>query len=260
VLAVGGDQLWLVRADGRDARQITWEQDGVRTAVLSGDGRVAYALTFGGRIVRVDTAAGTAAELLGRTPWLRPEQSALVPGSANEVYGSGLQDDLLAVTVNTRIVPLLDRAPARVIFQLPGDYPTGSDVKVRLVIPSEAPFFGSLNYVTGVVGSRPSVFGNPIHQDWDRIVWQDDPARPGQFVHLYAIGLPTLTRLPICYYGDRIPGPTLDVWYAGPAPGFPGFWQLDLRLPDTDANPLPVHCVFEDNSDIQLHVRIPFRP
>jgi hypothetical protein len=259
VLAVGGDQLWLIGGDGADARAITREADGVRTGVLSGDGRVAYALTNGGRLLRVETGTGAVTELLGRTPWLAPFEHELVAGSANVIPGSGLQEAWL-VTADMQILPVLAAEPERLVVYAGPNLNPGREVRVRVVAAGGAPFQARLDYVAKIVARRPRQFGAAIHENWDRTVWQEDPARAGEVIHFYATGLGPLTRLPRCYHGGVIPGPETEVLYVGPAPGFIGFWQLDLRMPQTGEPVLPLLCQFEGNIDINLYMPIPFRP
>jgi uncharacterized protein (TIGR03437 family) len=164
----------------------------------------------------------------------------------------------VAVTVDGAAVPVLAVEPNRLTILTSGIVP-GTRVSVRVTTDTVAPFVGPMEYTANVSAYRPSAYGETIHQDWDRTVWQDDPARSGEIVHQYAIGLVPLSRLPECYYGNSIPGPQLEVLYAGAAPGYPGFWQLDLRMPVTDATSLPVLCVFEGNRDINLYLPIPYR-
>jgi hypothetical protein len=259
VLATGGDQLWIARSDGGGQRQLTREADGIRTGVLSGDGRVAYALTKGGRLLRVETATGAATELLGRTPWLAPFEHELVAGSANVIPGSGLQEAWL-VTADQQILPVLAAEPDRLVVYAGPEVNQGREVRVRVVASAGAPFQARLDYLAESVERRPRQFGAAIHENWDRTVWQEDPARPGEVIHFYATGLGPLTRLPRCYHGGVIPGPETEVLYAGPAPGFIGFWQLDLRMPQTGEPVLRLFCRFEDDNDINIYMPIPFRP
>jgi len=52
------DQLYLVRTDGTGVRKLTSEAEGIQAGALSGDGRLVFAVTNGGRIARADVETG----------------------------------------------------------------------------------------------------------------------------------------------------------------------------------------------------------
>src|SRR5262249_37356457 len=73
---VGGTpQVWVMNGDGSSGRQLTSDAAGIASAALSGDGSVAYAITFGGEVIRIATDSGEITEVVPRTPWLENEQA-----------------------------------------------------------------------------------------------------------------------------------------------------------------------------------------
>jgi hypothetical protein len=67
----GSPQLRIIRTDGTGDRGLTNEPAGIASAILSGDGNVAYAVTLGGRLVKIAVASGAVEELVPRGPPLR---------------------------------------------------------------------------------------------------------------------------------------------------------------------------------------------
>ena len=64
----GTPQLWIMQTDGTGDRQLTQDPAGIASAILSGDGNVTYAVTLGGRVVKIAAASGAVRELV---PWRR---------------------------------------------------------------------------------------------------------------------------------------------------------------------------------------------
>jgi Tol biopolymer transport system component len=64
----GTPQLWIMQTDGTGDRQLTQDPAGIASAILSGDGNVAYAVTLDGRLVKIAIASGAVEELV---PWRR---------------------------------------------------------------------------------------------------------------------------------------------------------------------------------------------
>jgi hypothetical protein len=63
----GTPQVYLINTDGSGDQSLTNEMDGVYQAVLSGDGTVAYAVTLGGRLLKITIASAAVQELIPGT-------------------------------------------------------------------------------------------------------------------------------------------------------------------------------------------------
>ncbi len=86
-----------------------------------------------------------------------------------------------------------------------------------------------------------------IHQGFERQVTADDPARPGEVVHLYMSGLGPVTPVQSDYAPATAPPPTINtpltchflgdiparVLFAGLSVGLVGIYQVELEIPRT---------------------------
>jgi hypothetical protein len=148
----GPAQMFAIRTDGTGLSQLTRDPSGVTEIVLSGHGKVAYAATPAGRLLRVNLESGSTDQVIGRTAALTAPFSSIppypVPGSAFAVDGRGFADTAssaapplpwtwngLELLLDGRPVPLQTVAPSRIIFQLPWDIGLG---RHRLEVKTEA--------------------------------------------------------------------------------------------------------------------------
>lgn len=265
-------QVWLIRPDGSGRRQLTTFSEGIFEAVLAANGRFAVAST-GGRVVAIDTATGAVRELIGRTPVCRPEFLALTPGSILPIRGTEMAQsaevatvplpDRLAgrsVTLDGVPLPLLSVSPTEIWFQVPFDLPVGRTAMVE--VEHSSFFNGCQAQPRPVVERSPHFFGaaalTVAHQDFSGLVTAQSPARAGEVVTAWAVGLGKVTpemptRLPTpagplhplanpfeCHVGYQLAGPPVDVLFAGLAPGMIGIYQVSIRIP----NPAPPDGAF----------------
>jgi hypothetical protein len=91
--------LWFCQQAG-EPRPLAHADDGFVSAVLSGDGRVAWALSAGGRLLRIPIDGGPVEEVLGR-----------LPGSAMTFTASGFDFPVID-----------DRTRDRVDIQIPWEF------------------------------------------------------------------------------------------------------------------------------------------
>jgi uncharacterized protein (TIGR03437 family) len=264
VLYVSGRQAWLVRPDGSERRQLTDFADGVDEAVLAGNGRVAVAAT-GGRLVAIETATGAVRELIGKTPICRFGFTALTPGSILPIRGSGMASFSeaaatplpsrlggISVTADGSPLPLLCVSPAEIWFQVPFDLATGSTATVE--VEHTSIFTGCAGGAVRVVDRAPYFLGTAgmtvAHGDFSGLVTAQSPAKPGEVVTVWAVGLGAVTPemrtgIPTpaypefrlakpfeCRVGYPPAGPPLEVPFAGLAPGMIGVYQVNGRMPD----------------------------
>jgi uncharacterized protein (TIGR03437 family) len=168
---------------------------------------------------------------------LAGELPAILPGTGVRVLINGLPAHIYYVSPNqvNFLIPSNLR-PAAVTVQLVRDGTAGPAVPVTL--RAEAPALFQLDLLT-VVAS---------HLDYS-LISDQAPARPGEWVILWATGLGPVT--PPAAYGripnqaapisgrdrfgvllDGAPVPPDRIGYAGVAPGWGGLYQVNLKLPD----------------------------
>jgi len=200
-------------------RRLGTAPEGFREVALSGDGRVAFAVTGQGRVLRIDFPSGGVTELVPRTPWITNSTfpsveaslyDALTPGSLIPLVGSGL-------SASTAIVPnALPRTLGDVSVRIGGMDAAIQSISPEVVwvqVPWEVPEqeaaafeyrsgnspFESGPATVGVQARSPHPFvtsdptnGSYIaaaHQDWSGLVTPTSPARGGEIVSLYFSGL-----------------------------------------------------------------------
>ncbi len=233
---------------------------GWNRVALDGSG-AAYVLhndDRGARLVRVGPAlyaepflAPSGVVNLAASPGPTLPSPSLAPGTIVALHGAGLASatraasavplpfGLLDTTVTFNGIPagLLLVSPQVVHAQVPLELAAGVAL-VRLRTG------GRITNTIGVtiVDSAPGIF-TVVHSDF-RPITRDDPARPGETVTIYCTGLgrfhtavasgaappvpppETLVRPEVLFDGS--PG---EVTYAGPAPGMPGVYQVNVRVP-----------------------------
>jgi uncharacterized protein (TIGR03437 family) len=269
-------QVWRSRPDGTNRRQLSNFAQDVSEAVMTGDGRTVVAVT-GGRMVSIDLIRGGVRDLIGATPTCYPGVPApsagvsmMAPGSLYSLKGTALAgstatatpplpDELAGaqVLMNGKPLPLLSVSPVEVWFQVPFEAPSGTNVTLSVAYGS--PFQGCSVEIP-ISGRSPYLIedstGSTIvmHQGFSGQVTPQSPAKAGEVVTLYALGLggvsppvPTGAATPFaplsplnwpfaCYQGSPYDnGASLDVPFAGLAPGLVGTYQVNIRMPD----PLP---------------------
>jgi uncharacterized protein (TIGR03437 family) len=254
VLYLGGQptQAFLIHPDGAGLRQLTSFPEGVDEAVLSGNGRTVIAAT-GGRLVSIDVTSGAVKELIPATPLCYGTQPALVPGSLSSLVGAGLTAGPLRL--NGVAVPVLNVSAAAIWFQVPWDAQPGGTATLSL--PSASPFNGCAAFQAPIFGRAPYFYVGTgfyllvAHQDFSGLVTPESPAKPGEVITAYALGLgavsppidtgavtPVDRLYPVtapfaCYQGFPVDqGPALEVPFAGLAPGMIGIYQVNIRMPD----------------------------
>jgi uncharacterized protein (TIGR03437 family) len=245
-------QLFVTRPDGTDRRQLTTFPEGVDEAVLAGNGRTAIAAT-GGRLVSIDVGNSAVQELIPPTPTCSQDGSPIVPGSMSSLSGSALATGPLRMDGTP--VPVLAVAPDRILFQVPWEAKAGSTATFSM--PSTSPFNGCAALEVRIVARSPQFFHGDngymllAHQDFSGLVTAASPAKAGEVITAYAVGLggvspPIATGLvtPVdqlytlnspfmCNeYTPSFDGPALEVPFAGLAPAMIGIYQVNIRIPN----------------------------
>ncbi len=225
----GRPQVFFSRRDGSEWKQLTDLAAGVREATLAGDGRAAWVAAGDGAVFRVNTRSGAIEQRIAATPVISEPQYGAV-GSAVIVSGS-TPAKVTAVRLGAQAVEwrLLDAE--RLLFQLPWGFPegeteleaAGGDERFDSAIP-----FTVREYAPAVHAA--------IHEDFSALVTEAKPLRPGEILHLYATGLGPVdaggrTTLAWNWTWLTPTEPSAELFYVGLAPGLPGFYQIDLRVP-----------------------------
>lgn len=248
-------------------------------STISSDGRVVYAASAGGSLWRFDLDRGEKREWLGPAPSFFSPRSSLTPGSlftmtgklalpapvemTGEVAPASLEG--FEVRFDGEPLPMFKVGPAELRFQIPWD--AALDVTRRVEIRHERnPHFLAALFSFSP-GPGPAVRLEHIpdgigllaaaHDDFRGPVTVDDPARPGETIHVYATGLgPTTTGFsetgrrtpagahpvlatPTCAVSPagtnafRYSREPATVVYAGLAGDLLGLYQIDVTLPMT---------------------------
>lgn len=208
------EQAFLINSDGTGRRQLTDAPEGVSTAILSGDGTVAYAATPIGRLLRIDVVTGATEELIPRTPFITAIEGGAAPGSLSFMYGTGLSETVAVADtplpeslggVEVRLgglpMPILLVAPNDVRFQIPfeiepGDFPVGiatpegpfEQVPVVLTVSPTEPRFIK-NGVEVVIPGVREFEDVIVNHDFSELIVEDNKANPSDIVTLYMTGL-----------------------------------------------------------------------
>jgi len=258
VCYVHGAQVVLYDRTTGTGRPLLTAPDGIREAVLSGDGSTVWAATIGGRILRVDVASGSVQQVIGRTPLITRIVGAPVPGSLNWARGSGLSDaSMAAVTplpeflggesllIGSTSARMNSFTPDEIQYQIPFEMPPGT--YGLSLAPNDSPF-EQLSETIDVVSYSPqplTLGADTIiaHADFSALINAQSPALPGEAIHVYFTGLgpvspplasglaAPLDRLSAATQNpDCRSSPPSEILFAGMAPGLVGIYQVDIRL------------------------------
>lgn len=289
----GGDGALqpMLLAPGAEPRPLISVAGGVRGAILSGDGQVAWVTTHYNQLLRVRTSDGVADEFIPETPALFNNPRSAMPGSLVTFTGWGMSPRT-QVKLEDRVLPIAGLDATQITVQFPWDVKPGSNAFLTFVSEGKASPF--LPPVPLAVQEVPTVDFEPmpgnrerpvfVHQDWRGIVTADDPARPGEILHVYARNLgpvdqPVETGKPsplnpparittpfACYMAPDRRGSLpmqfrgVDVLFAGLGGGLIGLYQIDVRVPGDWNSPrgnLQCTMTNEPGEVGQLYIRLP---
>jgi uncharacterized protein (TIGR03437 family) len=169
--------------------------------------------------------------------------AGVVPGGIASVFGSNLGGTNARVFVNGRSTTVLFANDGQVNFLVPADVPTGTAqlaIQAGTVASAVVPV-PVLNLQPGLFFDSASGFGAVTVAGTGQLT-AVQPAKPGQFVEVYATALgsvrtgigglfETLVRPEV-----TIAGLPAQVVFSGLAPGYPGLYQLNVRVPDSVPN------------------------
>lgn len=269
---LGPAQAYAIGIDGSGPRPVTSDPAGVKLAILSGNGRVAFALTNAGRLLRIDIDSGRQAELLPRTISTDFTFNCLtgpaVAGSLRMLGGLAYDAEPVRILFDGLAAPIVSAKPGEVLFQTPWELAgRTATMEVETSIPPGPFQQPQLRVQQGFGGNYACIFSLPAEYGTKaghgfipyslafgadyRLITPDNPANWGQVVNFYATGLgpvdpPVATgqpgpTAPLARVRERIEC-SAPVLFAGLAPGLVGIYQLQLQLP---ANPEPTYGQLE---------------
>jgi uncharacterized protein (TIGR03437 family) len=252
-------QVWLASP----LRQLTKEPDGITEVTLSGNGRVAFAATNGGRLLRIDVATGAVTELIPRSPWITDFPSPVAPGSLYQFSGRNLAP--AGIRIAGLDAPIQALSSEAGWFQAPWELPVQDAAPVEYLSgdsPLESPP-GAVAVQTVAPGSFTTDYTVlAAHQDFSGLIANDSPAIGGEVIAIYLNGLgpvspPAATGAvapasplawvtgPLrCQFWDGGPNDS-RIYFAGMAPGMVGVYQVSVQVPaGLRVNPVTVTCDF----------------
>jgi uncharacterized protein (TIGR03437 family) len=201
-------------------------------------------LTQTGQVLKLDpTTPAAVTELIPPTPY-GSFGGGLTPGGVLTWQGQGQ----VRLLLNGTPLPVVRDTPGELWFQAPFDLHVGGPTQ-QLDIETSSPF-GLPPLQVAVVSRSPYFFTDTAliaaHEDFRGRVTNQDPAQPGEIVHLWAVGLGAvsanvnagepapstpLARLVAPFDCRVLRGEDLLVTFAGLAPGLKGIYQVDVMLP-----------------------------
>lgn len=283
----GSAQIRVANLNGATGdRQLGFEVGGIALATLSGDGSTVYAVTKNGRLEKISVVTGAVQELIPRTAYLA-SASTFAPGKLVALAGGGLTDlsftaspplpvslNGISVTIQGVKARILSVAPDAIMAVVPPDVTPSADlsifspVEITLASPSPSPFDDAPRFALNIAPFAPEFVTGAgglliaAHQDWSGLVTAENPARPGEALHAYGLGLgPTSPAVP---YGSAAPGQEpfarlmapfgcdvsnitsrpVEIFFQGLAPNLVGVYQFDFRIPvDTPNGNFGLYCV-----------------
>jgi uncharacterized protein (TIGR03437 family) len=242
-------QAYIAQTDGTLLRQVTFEAAGIRSATLSGNGRVVWAFTNDRRLLKLEPQRRKV-ELISTMP-PTVASVALPIGSAADISAPVVAGENIRLRIDGIEPPNTVVETGKLRFQVPWELEPG-DAEVQVL--SEADFEWTASptpaRLQATLPGLVLVSGEPTiaHEDWKSRVSKASPARRSETIHLYATGLgPVVPALrtgepaqaaaalaqPLnCEYNMRQnPGTPLTLSYSGPAPGTIGYYQISFRVP-----------------------------
>lgn len=270
--SAGGTALLEWSAASRQTRVLAEPPAGVAEAVLSGNGRVVWMRTRENALWRGDAISGEWETRVAALPEAIQQTSLGVPGSGME-FGVSLEaPERFEVLIAGEQFPLVDRRGWSMVLQVPWEFAArpvaslgadgsgahsliarreGNPFEVRSTVwiaPAEAgpvPKFAFLETAPPLVKAA--------RQDFGSLITPDNPASPGETVHLWLYGLGALDRpvpsgtagpadppaRPVtdfaCYLVGARGTPAavgLRLPFVAYAPGLVGVYQVDATIPE----------------------------
>jgi uncharacterized protein (TIGR03437 family) len=247
--------LTVLDSSNGPSRQLTVPDGGVQfsggrsSVTISGDGSTVYAVSANGSLFNIQVQSGATQQIVTSQPLVTSISGAPVPGSLNQILGSGLTGS--SVTLNGSQIRVLAAYPNLIDVQIPWETPLGN-ASLQVFPASPTPFQQVLPLQ--IVASQPAVaFPSPIAGNFTGLNSSSTPAHGGDDITFYLTGLGAVA-VPVA---DGAPSPSsplpllrnpitvtygtapISVLYAGLAPALIGVYQVTVQLPQKIPNTLP---------------------
>ncbi|MEP7367910.1 MAG: hypothetical protein ABI972_32000, partial [Acidobacteriota bacterium] len=263
---VEGRAVPMLLSPASEPRILVTLAAGAAQAIISGNAELVWICTTRGQLLRVRTADSVADEILAESPFISPNSFTAYPGSVIRLFGSGLTADTQYLLDGSPLIVSEIRGQ-EVALQIPWELPVSNARHVISISGPRSPFRQNFLFTTltepTITFERAPTDAAPqfAHEDFRGVVSNDDPARPGETLHLFVRNLgpvdhPVTTgeRSPAsplaraltplaCYMfeidKDSLPVRTegLLVPFAGLTPGAIGIYQIDVTLPPNRTAP-----------------------
>lgn len=200
--------LFLIASDASSPQWLAYTPEGYHEAVISGDGKVAFAVTESGRLLRIDLTSLSVQELLPRTPWIDHVTGAWRQGAANKIVGGGFSSKVILplmypasnelggvkVNVNGTEFPVLRILPSEITYQIPWEYqfpdpPPAEfpDLPILSLVPSDSPLVQP-PVARNSIGGPQFEFQGAVHSDGVPVDLYR-PAQSGETLRFLLTGL-----------------------------------------------------------------------
>ncbi len=199
LLYIGDGQVHLLDTATLVDRVLTNDPAKIAEATISGDGKVVFAVTGVGRLLRISADDGSTVEWVGRTPYLSAFGRTFIPGLTATLSASGLSDTVLNGTVplndwlgnvtmwiGERKVPVIQVSPSSVSILVPWNVqPGGGAIRILAEASGDhTPFYFPEAEATVAVDAPRA--GAIARQDWQPTFV--GPVNTGEIIHVFAIG------------------------------------------------------------------------
>ena len=179
--------------------------------------------------VTLTLKAGSAVPVISSVVNAASFVAGVSPGSLATLFGVNLA--LASVLLNGLVVQSSFASDTQVNFYVPAETPVGPAV-IAVNLPFGLQVSSNINLVT----AQPGIFAGAIVHANTVVSALTTPVTAGDYIEIYCTGLgPTrasnglsvTTVTPVVYLGATAVTPS----YSGLAPGFPGLYQVDVRIP-----------------------------
>jgi uncharacterized protein (TIGR03437 family) len=230
ITSVAGDGSLGFKGDGGAALAA---EIGYPWAIAAGPGGTLYIADLDNDRVRLLSpgAAGGLIRVVDAVNAASLQPGPIAPGMLVALRGTGLaaaDAPATEILFNSISVPILSINSAQLLVQAPSAIAAGDSVEIE--IRNKGVRLAQI--VASVAATAPALFADATGQaaainEGGTLNSAFNPAARGSVVTLYGTGQ-GIAGLPV---STAIGGLSADVLYAGPAPGYPGMLQINVRAP-----------------------------
>ena len=150
----------------------------------------------------------------------------LAPGSRAVLRGLRFQPSPV-VMFNDLLAQVLAAGPERIEVVVPEQL--GLLTTARVVMN----FTGQLSppFDVALASAAPAIYPGAVYNQDNTANAAATPEQTGRALQVFLTGLSTSSRVIARFQGELQPAPTAEILYSGPAPGYVGVQQVNLRLP-----------------------------